>query len=246
LSQDPVLLTVHAADTLAEEGVLADAAVCAELEVRPVALVTSILVAGAGGPEALEPLSLSLFAEQFESCVTRARPAVARIGILRGARQVELLAGLLDDSPVREIVLAPVARVGGTRILDDDTLDSLRRHLFARARVLVVRVGDVATLTGTQIGDLDDLKRACAELRGQGADTVLVVGVSSRGRVLDVLDEQGRLALFDASRIAAPRVPGLSGAHAAALACHLAHRRSLKEAVDAAQRYVALRLQRGH
>jgi hydroxymethylpyrimidine/phosphomethylpyrimidine kinase len=245
LSQDPALLTVHAADTLAEEGVLADAAVCAELNVRPVALVTSILVAGSSGPQALEPLSLGLLAEQFASCVAQAKPTVARIGILRDSRQVELLAGLLEDSTVRDVVLAPVARVGGTPILDDETLQSLRASLFPRARVLVVRVGDVAALTGSRVEDLDDVKRACAELRGQGAGTVLVVGVSSRGRVLDVLDEDGRLALFDASRIAAPRIPGLSGAHAAALACHLARRRSLKEAVDAAQRYVALRLQRG-
>jgi hydroxymethylpyrimidine/phosphomethylpyrimidine kinase len=245
VKQDPALLSIHAVDTLGEEGILADAAVCAELGVRPVVVATSTLVMGSSGAQALEPLSLSLVAEQFASCMLHARPTVARVGVLRGARQVELVAALLGESPVRDVVVAPVLRVGGTTILDDETRDALRRHLLPLARLLVVRASDVGTLTGVDVDDAESLQPAAERLRAQGAGSVLIVGVTARGRVLDVLDEEGRLALFDASRVAAPRIPGLAGAHAAALSCHLAHGRSLREGVDAAQRYVATRLQRG-
>jgi hypothetical protein len=63
--------------------------------------------------------------------------------------------------------------------------------------------------------------------------------------VLDVLDEGGGVSVVDASRVAAPPLAGLSGAHAAALTGHLARGLPIAAAAAAAQRTVALRLQRG-
>ncbi|MBZ5639653.1 MAG: hydroxymethylpyrimidine/phosphomethylpyrimidine kinase [Acidobacteriia bacterium] len=244
MSVDPVVLTVHAVDTLGEEGVTADAAALTELHCRPVQVVTSILVASQERVGALEGLSLSLVAEQFESLAERARPRAARIGILRDALQVELVATLLRECGVASVVVAPIVRIGGARILDDATIEAMRRLLFPLAAVVLVRAGDLPVMAGERGRELEGIKRGAAALRAQGARAALVAGAAWGDRVLDVLDDGGPVAVFDASRILAPRVAGAGGVHAAALAGYLARGESLRRAVDASQRYVALRLQR--
>ena len=242
----PAVLSIHAVDTLGEEGVLVDAAVCTEMECRPVSVVTSILATGQKGLEVLEGLSLALVAQQFESLIGVCRPQAARTGILRDARQVELVAGLLRQFGIHDLVVAPIDRVLGVRILDKPAVEAARRFLFPLARVVVLRAVDAPTFVGESMEDIDGMRRAASAVRAQGAKAVLVAGASWRGRVVDVLDENGHVSVFDSQRGIAPPAEMLSGAHAAALVAHLARGAPLARAVDAALRYVALRLQRLH
>jgi hydroxymethylpyrimidine/phosphomethylpyrimidine kinase len=233
LTAPPAVLSIHAADGVGEQGVVADAGVYKELRCRWAGVGTSVLAAGPHGIDALEPLSLGLVAQQMESVMKTCRPAAVRTGMLIGARQVELIAGILRECGLGPTVVAPVLRVRGERVLDDDTLTAMTRTLYPLAGVVVVRAGDVELMTGESVEDVEGMARAAASLRSRGAL-----------RVVDLLDDEGTTSLFDVSRVSAPRVAGLSGVHAAALAAHLARGRSMVKAVDAAQRYVGFRLQR--
>jgi hydroxymethylpyrimidine/phosphomethylpyrimidine kinase len=124
-------------------------------------------------------------------------------------------------------------------------MNALTRFLFPAARVVVVRAGDLDLLTEKRAEGLDELRSAASVLRERGAGAVLISGGVLKGRVLDVLDDGGQVTVFDTTRLSVSRVEGLAGAHAAALAAHLARGLDLREAAAAAQRYVALRLQRG-
>ncbi len=241
----PAVVSVHVLDPLGEEGLLADAAVCRELQCRPLSVASALLTPEPRAAGRLEPLSRESLGRQLRAALAGPRPAVARVGILCDAGQVETVAGLLEQAAPRHLVLAPMARVAGADVMDEATLEALGDRLFARAEPLVVRAVDLEALCGHPCGDVEDVKRATGILRSRGARAVLVVGIVRRGRVLDVLDEQGRIGIFDASRLTAPRIPGLAAAHAAALSCHLALGHPLAAAVDRAQRYIAVRLQRG-
>jgi hydroxymethylpyrimidine/phosphomethylpyrimidine kinase len=245
MPETPAAITIHAADNWCEEGVLADSAVFRELQCNPVAVVTSVIAAAPDHIDALDCLSLSLVAQQFESVMKGCRPTAGRTGILTDPRQIELVAGLVREYGIHDMVVAPVLRFGGYDLLDRTALEATRRLLYPVARVLVVRAGDVTTLSGVEAEGLEGMKKAAAILRNHGAVAVLLAGFPYRGRVLDLLDDQGSIAVFDASRIITPRVSGLAGAHAAALTAHLARGESLAHAAAAAQRYVGFRLQRG-
>ena len=240
----PAVLSIHAADGVGEQGVVADAGVYKELRCRWAGVVTSVLAAGPHGIDALEPLSLGLVAQQMESVLKTCRPVAVRTGVLVGARQVELIAGILRECGLEPTVVAPVVRVRGERVLDDDTLAAVTHTLYPLAGVVVVRAGDVELLAGGGVDDVEGMARAAESLRARGARRVLIAGAVQGGRVVDLLDDDGMTSLFDVSRVSAPRISGLSGVHAAALAAHLARGRSMVKAVDAAQRYVGFRLQR--
>jgi hydroxymethylpyrimidine/phosphomethylpyrimidine kinase len=138
-----------------------------------------------------------------------------------------------------------VARLGGEPILDRAALDTIRRSLHSLSSVVVIRAGDLEVHGGGSPEDLEAARGLAATIRAGGAASVLLAGLGWRGRAIDLLDECGVVTVLDAPRLAAARVEGIAGAHAAALACHLARGLPLASAAAAAQRYVALRLQRG-
>jgi hydroxymethylpyrimidine/phosphomethylpyrimidine kinase len=244
MSTATAVLSIHASTT-SGEGVLADAQACRDIQVRPMCVTSTILSAGSGKVDALEPVSLALVAQQIESVLSGGRAGAARIGILAGARQVDLVGDLLQEFSVPSVVLAPVYRVAGTPITTKETDEAIRRILYPQARVLVVRAGELDLVTGARPESLDEMQASAQQLREQGAGAVLVSGGLINGRVLDLLDDHGDITTFGTTRFKAPRVEGLADAHAAALACHLARGLELRQAVRAAQRYIGIRLLRG-
>ncbi len=245
MSGPPTVLLLHAADPLGEEGILADSAAIRDLGCRPATVTTGFLFPRRPGGSAVAALPLPLVAEQFEAAIAAASPAAARVGILADPLHVETVATLLHDCGARDVVVAPVVRSGGARIASEDTLDAIRRELFPLARVVIVRAADLFSLTGERSSDLPGLERGAREIRAQGARAALVTGGIRDERIFDVLDEGGRAAVLDASRVAAPRPAGAVGAHPAAVAAFLALGATLLRAADAAQRHMTLRLDRG-
>ena len=237
MSAGPLVVSAHALDTGGSEGLVADAAVFAELECRAVCVATSVV--------SREPLPLDIVARQLEAAQLVGPVGAARIGFVKGATQVELIAGFVRRAaPTTTVVAAPV-RDGTSPLLDVETQEAIRRHLYPAARVVVARAADLASLAEWSVDDLDALRGAALRLREQGARAVVIAGWLLRGRVIDLLDDDGQIVLLDTARIQVPRVPGLAGAYAAALAAHLARGLPLSTAAEAAQRYVGFRLVRG-
>ena len=237
MSAGPLVVSAHALDTGGGDGFVADAAVFAELDCRAVCVATSVV--------SREPVPLDVLARQLDAVQLAGAVGAARIVFVKGAAHVELIAGLVRRAvPTTAVVASPV-REGTSQLLDTETQEAIRRHLYPAARVVVVRAADVPSLADRTVDDLDVLRAAAVQLREQGARAVVIAGWVVRGRVIDLLDDDGQVVLLDTARIQVPRIPGLAGAYAAALAAHLARGLPLSSAVEAAQRYVGFRLVRG-
>lgn len=245
MNDHPTIVSVSAYDARGEEGLAGDARVCDDLSCRSVGVATAVMTPGAEGLAVYEGLAPSWIERQWAAVVAGVRPEALRIGILRGADQVRLVASLVRRDPVPNVVVAPAARLGNQRLLDDGALEAVREETFPLARVVVVRAGELDSYAGFEAGSLEDLKRAAAGIRERGARAAVVTGWIAGNRVVDVLDDGGETHVFDTARLAAPRLDGIANAHATALAAHLARGLALERAVQAAQRYVGLRLQRG-
>jgi hydroxymethylpyrimidine/phosphomethylpyrimidine kinase len=223
LNAPPLVLTIGALHSGATDGIVADAAVLLDLDCRPVTAATCLVPHPGGEPVPFPP---ALFGAALSGGLAES-PRATRVGALAD-QDVEQIAALLAARAPDAIVLAPeVLALPAAR----------RAPLLALARVVVVRAGDARDLPG--------LERIASRVREEGARAVLCAGASLRGRVIDRLDEDGRVTVFDTSRIQAPRIPGLAASHVTALAAHLARGESLVRAAEAAQRYVGVRLRRG-
>jgi hydroxymethylpyrimidine/phosphomethylpyrimidine kinase len=234
MSANPVVVSVHAPDTGAGDGFVADAAVFAELGCRAACVATSVVEH--------EPLPLDLVARQLDVIRASGPIGALRVGFVSGAPQVELITQFAEKgAPASTVVALPSADPP----LDGATREAIRRHLYPVARVVIVRAAGTPDAVGLEVEDLGGLRAAASRLRGDGARAVVVAGWLLRGRVIDLIDDGGDVHLLDTTRIQVPRVPGLAGAHAAAIAAHLARGLALPAAVAAAQRFVGFRLLRG-
>lgn len=237
MTEAPVVGSVHALDTGAGDGFVADAAVFAELDCRASCIATSLL--------APDPVPLELLARQLERASKLPPLAAMKVGFTGGPAHVEQIAHFVRRAAAAAAVVAPVLRAGAELIVDAPSQAAIARHLYPAARVVVVRVADLAELCGCDAADAGGMRDAAKRLRDRGARAVVVSGLVANGRVLDLLDDGGEVVLLDTARIQAPHVPGLAGCYAAAMAAHLARGLGLRDAVEAAQRYVGFRILRG-
>lgn len=234
----PVVLAIQAVDPAGAEGLGGDLRVLADLDCAARVVVTGIVLPPPHGrhrvpDEVLEAQIRGAFAEK--------PPAVVRTGAFVDPGQAERVGACLREAHPPTVVVAyePASRAADVRRA---TVEALRESLVPLSRVLVLRAGLAEDWFGDAIEDLDGAREGAAGLCERGAVAVLVTGVFAAGRVLDVLVDGERTAVFDTPRIAATRVEGLAVAHASALAAHLAQGLPLERAAGAAQRYVAARL----
>src|SRR5262249_45820113 len=179
LTGRPGVLSIHAVDTLGEEGVLADRSIVAEIDCAAGSAASAVLVHGDSGLLALEPVSLALLAQQIENVIETLRPPAAR-------RRVGPVPDPLRPAPRASIVVAPLVRIGGARVLDAETLEAVRRFLYPLASVVVARAGDLPVLAGTAVDGIETMRRAAGVLKSQGGRAVLVSGGTAKGRGLDL------------------------------------------------------------
>jgi hydroxymethylpyrimidine/phosphomethylpyrimidine kinase len=237
VNEGPLVVSAHALDASWGEGIVADAAVFGELDCRAACVATAALIP--------EPLPLDVVARQLERAERAGPIGAVRVGFVHGAAQVALLAHFLRRVAPESGVVASALRAGTDLLIDADTQAAIVRDAYPAARVVVARAADLAALTGDDASELTDLKDAASRLLGQGARAVIISGSIVHWRVLDLLNDAGELTLLDTARIQAPHVPGLAGTYAAALAAHLARGLTLRDAAEAAQRYVGFRILRG-
>ena len=237
MSTGPIVLTAHALDTGSGDGIVSDAAVFSDLECRAACVVTSVVPT--------EPLPLELVARQLEQALLLGHPNAVRVGFVRGSAHVELIAHFVRRHAPEASVFAPALRAGTETLCDTDTQAAMERALYPAVRVVVARASDLGPLSGHDVEDVGGLRDAALRIRERGARAVVVSGWIARGRVVDLLDDGGSVVLLDTTRIHTPHVRGLTGSYAASLAAHIARGLALRDAAEAAQRYVGFRIQRG-
>jgi hydroxymethylpyrimidine/phosphomethylpyrimidine kinase len=143
------------------------------------------------------------------------------------------LCAVLDDIGVDAVKI-------GDRLIEEATVDVLRRELFPRASVITPNLDEAALLLGRPLASQADLDQAASDLLAQGARAVLLKGGHLPGnQVVDVLATAAQPWL----RLSSPRIPSLN-VHgtgctlSSAIASYLARGLELPQAVERGRDFV--------
>jgi hydroxymethylpyrimidine/phosphomethylpyrimidine kinase len=234
----PVALTIAGSDPSGGAGIQADLKTFHQFGVYGEAVVTLITVQNTRGVERIECLAPDLVADQIRAVISDIPPAAAKTGALGDRGIIEAVAGLAAGFPFPLVVDPVISSKHGAALLAADAIDALRARLLPHTFLLTPNLEEAALLTGAEVRDVVDMRKAAKELAVMGPRAVLVKGGHLGGDAIDVLFHQGQFREFTAPRIATRNTHGTGCTLSAAITAGLACGEDLPQAVEKAKRYV--------
>jgi hydroxymethylpyrimidine/phosphomethylpyrimidine kinase len=234
----PIMASIGTTHPWNIAGVGLDAHVAADLGVAHAAAVAAVSAQDAYGLHGVHAVPAQMLRAQLDALP----PGIAayRVGALVSSENVRVVAEYVRARAERiPVIVDPVIRVtlGGALRADDSLLATLRDELLALPVIATPNVHEAADLTRLEIDTLDNMRHAAEAIVSGGARAALVKGGHREGEPIDVLATTQHVMTFGGERLAGA-MRGSGCTLAAALACELAHGRSLEAAVDAAHTYV--------
>jgi hydroxymethylpyrimidine/phosphomethylpyrimidine kinase len=234
----PVALTIAGSDPSGGAGIQADLKTFHQFGVYGEAVITLLTVQNSVRVSRVEVMPAWLVAEQIAAVVEDIPPTAAKTGALGSAETVEAVARAAADFAF-PLVVDPVAvSTHGMELLPQAALRAVRELLLPRAALAMPNVPEAEALTGIEIRNLQDVRRAARLIREMGARAVLIKGGHLAPDCTDVLFDGVEYREFPAPRIATRHTHGTGCTYSAAVTAGLAAGFALGEAVAQAKRFI--------
>jgi hydroxymethylpyrimidine kinase/phosphomethylpyrimidine kinase len=241
----PVALTIAGLDPSGGAGIIADLKTFTAFGCFATAAVTSLTFQNTVGVFGAAHQSGAIVRAQILPIIEDFQVAGAKTGMLPTRDVIAEVARLFRETGLPAPVVDPVVRsTSGYDLIDDEALAALVTELLPLARVVTPNLAEAERITGMRVADEKDLRHAARALRDMGARAVLVKGGHLAGRALDLLDDEGRVTLFDEERLETKATHGTGCTLAAAIAAGLARGADLETAVRAAKMFVTEAIRR--
>jgi hydroxymethylpyrimidine/phosphomethylpyrimidine kinase len=243
-------LTIAGSDSSGGAGIQADLKTFAAFGLYGTCAITAITAQNTLGVSAVAPLSADLVTAQIEAVAGDIAIHATKVGMLATAAIVEAVAAAIQELDLPLVVVDPVLMsTSGERLLDEDGVRSLCAELLPRARVVTPNIPEAEVLSGRRIASMDDVREAAKRIHGMGAAAVIVTGghgwdeagglAAAGPKVVDLLFDGQVFREFLTPRVDSRSTHGTGCTFAAAIAASLALGRTLPDAAERAQQYVA-------
>jgi hydroxymethylpyrimidine/phosphomethylpyrimidine kinase len=246
----PIILTIAGFDPSGGAGIIADVKTFAAFGCTPTAAITSLTLQSARGVWGARHQTPETVRDQVLAIVAESPIAAVKTGMLPTPEIVCEVARLFLEEKLPAPVVDPVLRsTSGYELMEADAIEALVKDLMPLARVITPNISEAETLTGLRIEREEGMREAASRLRDLGARAVLIKGGhlyrTARGseranrEAIDVLDDEGRVAVFRGEWIDSPPVRGTGCMLSAAIAACRGLGMDLQASVSAAKRFVA-------
>ena len=234
----PVALTIAGSDSGGGAGIQADLKTFAALGVHGTSAVTAITAQNTMGVTDILELPASLIRKQIAVVVEDIGVQAAKTGMLSSAAIIATVAGAIRDHDLRNLVVDPVmVAKGGARLLRDDAVDALRRHLVPLAAVITPNLPEATVLLDREVRTLDERRQAARDLVAMGARAAVVKGGHSDDAI-DVFFDGTDLIELRGERIATKNTHGSGCVFSAAIAAWLARGAEPLQAAQEAKTFI--------
>lgn len=243
----PVALTIAGSDSSGGAGIQADLKTFHAHAVYGMSAITAVTAQNTQGVVNVTPLAADFVAAQIHATVSDIPPDAVKTGMLANRSIVEVVVETADRYDWDALVVDPVmVATTGSRLIDQDAVDVLRRELLPRATVVTPNVLEAGVLLNTTIADETALEMAADALLDQvGVKAVLVKGGDLEGdHVVDVYCDDRNREVFREPRIESINTHGSGCALASAIAARLALGQPLENAVLGARQWVRQAIER--
>lgn len=241
----PVALTIAGSDSGGGAGIQADLKAFSCLGVFGTSAITCLTAQNPDSVTGVAPAPRGFIAKQIRAVLSAFPVAAAKTGMLYSAAIIREVARELEASPLKALVVDPVAiATSGASLLKPGAKLALISELLPLASVVTPNAPEAEMILGESICSSDDqIAAARAISRDFGVSCLLKGGHIDGNTVFDVLCHKGTVHKVEAPRIRARETHGTGCTLSAALTACLAKGMTVPAAFRASCAFVQSALQ---
>ena len=237
----PRLLVIAGSDPSGGAGIQADLKTAQAFGVYAQTAITAVTVQNTLGVTGSHMVPPQIVRDQMIACLSDIGADAIKTGMLGSAEMVEMVAETLAEhaSGIPLVVDPVMVAKGGSPLLDQAAITSVKKKLLPRASLLTPNLPETEALTGIYPQSEHSIRNAAMVFKMLRANAVLFKGGHGEAQTVhDVLWAGGEFTNFDAPRQDTPHTHGTGCTLATAIACGLAQGRELADAVGRAHVFV--------
>ena len=233
-------LTIAGSDSSGGAGIQADIKTMTANGVYAMSAITALTAQNTTGvTDILESTPLFL-GEQLDAIFTDIFPDAVKIGMVSSADLILVIADKLKQYGAKNIVVDPVmVATSGAKLLREDAVEALCRHLLPLAAVLTPNIPEAEILSGMAITDAAGMEAAARLISEKYGCAVLCKGGHKVNDADDLLWREGAGKWFHGKRIDNPNTHGTGCTLSSAIASNLAKGYDLDASVERAKAYIS-------
>ena len=233
-------LSIAGSDSSGGAGIQADIKTMTANGVYAMSAITALTAQNTTGVQGIFEVPPEFLAQQIDSVFTDIRPDAVKIGMVSSVGLITTIAAKLRGYQAVNIVLDPVmVATSGSRLISEDAVDALKRHLLPLATVLTPNVPEAEVLSGMKIQDAADMERAAKTIADAYGCAVLLKGGHQIHDADDLLIRGDVRRWFHGKRVDNPNTHGTGCTLSSAIAANLVKDYDLDAAVEKAKAYIS-------
>lgn len=233
-------LTIAGSDSSGGAGIQADIKTMMANAVYAMSAITALTAQNTTGVTGIMTVTPEFLGLQIDAVFSDIYPDAVKIGMVSSAELIHVIAEKLRRYQAKNVVVDPVmVATSGSRLMDEDAIETLKRELFPLATLLTPNIPEAEVIAGQKIANAADMERVAEQIGKTYGCAVLVKGGHQLNDANDLLWVEGALRWFNGERIDNPNTHGTGCTLSSAIASNLAKGKTLEEAVKDAKEYLS-------
>ncbi|KPL60030.1 bifunctional hydroxymethylpyrimidine kinase/phosphomethylpyrimidine kinase [Rossellomorea vietnamensis] len=235
------VLTIAGSDSGGGAGIQADLKTFHQCHVYGMSAITAVTAQNTKGVQGIFPLTASIVLEQLTSVAEDLPPQAVKTGMLVNDEIIASVADFASSSGWENLIVDPVMIAkGGASLLEDKSIDTLINCLIPIAYVITPNIPEAEILTGREILNVDDCRRAAEDLYKMGAKHVVIKGGHQPDTLYatDALYDGKEFYEFTSPRVSTPHTHGTGCTFSAVLTAELAKGHTVYDSVRTAKEFI--------
>ncbi len=249
------VLTVAGSDNSGGAGIQADLKVFTVLNVYGMAVITSLTAQNTTGVKDIYPVNGDFVYKQIETIVKDIGLDSAKTGMLLTEDVVEAVVAAVKQFKIKNLVVDTVFKSkNGKNLLSADAIDIYIKKLLPEALVITPNIPEAEVISGVEIKNLDDVKKAAKQIHKINKGYVVLKGghLIQDKETVDIIYDGNEFIELRFPYIKTKNTHGTGCTYSAAIAAYLARIRDPIKAIRLAKAYIhgaienSLNIGKGH
>ncbi|WP_303720592.1 bifunctional hydroxymethylpyrimidine kinase/phosphomethylpyrimidine kinase [Malonomonas rubra] len=246
------VLTIAGSDSGGGAGIQADTKTITLLGSYASTALTALTAQNSLGVAETYQVHTDFVIKQINTILDDIGTDTVKTGMLSWGGIVTRVAKVIAERSLLAVVDPVMVAKGGELLLDKEANESLISSLLPESYLLTPNLPEVATLTGIEPSNIEEMIEAGQSLQALGARNILIKGGHLEGEAIDILMLGDNEYRFSSPRFDTINTHGTGCTLSSAIATFLAQGYPLRYAVERAKRFVilaiehAIQLGKGH